>query len=110
MTRRPSRQKYHAVPTVVDGRRFASKREADRYVQLAMAEKVGAISALECQPLYHFEVNGVVVGRYRPDFRYVDARTGELIVEDVKGFRVRDWARTRKLMLACHGITVREIT
>lgn len=104
-----TRRKYHNVPTVVDGQRFASKREAARYQTLLAAQGYGAIADLETQVLYRFEVNGVKVGRYTADFRYVDVETGEVVVEDSKGKRVRDWYRTKQLMKACHGIVVREV-
>jgi hypothetical protein len=102
-------RKYGNVPTDVDGKRFASKREAARYVLLRAMERAGEITDLETQVLYRFEVKGVKVGRYTADFRYLDAWTGETVVEDAKGTRVRDWYRTKRLMLACHGITVREV-
>ena len=34
--------KYHAVPTAVDGYRFASQREARYYQNLKLLEKAGA--------------------------------------------------------------------
>lgn len=102
-------RKYQNTPTDVDGKRFDSKREAARYQELASAERLGAIRDLETQVLYRFEVHGVKVGRYTADFRYLDLGTGETVVEDSKGKRVRDWYRTKKLMLACFGIEVREV-
>jgi hypothetical protein len=104
-----SRPKYGNQVTYVGARRFASKREAARFGELQIAEQAGVIADLDTQVLYRFEVNGVKVGRYTADFRYRVVATGEIVVEDVKGMRVRDWSRTKKLMLACHGITVREI-
>lgn len=103
------RQKYGATRVTVDGREFASKAEARRYRALRLAEQAGAIRDLECQVLYRFEINGTKVGRYTGDFRYVDAATGEVVVEDVKGFAARDWPLRKRLMLACHGIAVREV-
>jgi hypothetical protein len=101
--------KYRNQVTYVDGRRFASKREAERYQHLTFAERAGTIGFLECQVLYRFVVNGVSVGRYTADFRYEDLYAGKIVVEDSKGYRPRDWSRTKKLMLACHGIEVREV-
>lgn len=103
------RQKYGATRVTVDGRTFASKAEARRYQALRLAERAGAIRDLECQVLYRFVINGTKVGRYTGDFRYVDAATGEVVVEDVKGFAARDWPLRKRLMLACHGIAVREV-
>ncbi len=101
--------KYGNRVTFVDGKRFASKREADRYMTLSIKERIGDIRDLETQVLYRFEVNGVKVGRYTADFRYVDTETGEEVVEDSKGKRVRDWYRTKQLMKALHGIDIREV-
>lgn len=103
--------KYHNVPTTRDGTTFASKAEARRYDELCLLERAGEISGLECHPVYRFAVNGVKIGRYTPDFRYRDA-FGCLVVEDVKGGRATRTEAYRlraRLMLACHGITVREV-
>ena len=105
-TKRP---KYGNRVTYVDGQRFASKREAARYQALTVYLRTGLIADLECQVLYRFEVNGVKVGRYSADFRYRNTVTGEVVVEDSKGYRPRDWSRTKKLMKACHGIDVQEV-
>lgn len=103
------RQKYGATRTTVGGMTFASRAEARRYANLLMTEMAGEIRDLECQVLYRFVVNGVKVGRYTADFRYVDVATGEVVIEDVKGFAARDWPLRRNLMLACFGIAVREV-
>lgn len=46
---------------------------------------------------------------YVADFVYTDTATGEMVVEDVKGVRTREYVIKRKLMLAVHGIRIREI-
>lgn len=45
----------------------------------------------------------------RADFKYQDSRSGELIVEDTKGVRTKDYIIKRKLMLSVYGIKIREI-
>jgi hypothetical protein len=103
--------KYGAKRTTVDGIEFASKAEARRYAELRLLERAGEITGLECHPVYRFAVNGVKVGRYTPDFRYRDA-FGCLVVEDVKGgtaTRTEAYRLRARLMLACHGITVKEV-
>jgi hypothetical protein len=107
--RATKRPKYGNQPVEYDGRRFASKRERDRYYTLKRREQAGEIIGLECQVRYRFVVEGLLVGWYTADFVYVDAATGETVVEDAKGYRPRDWSRTRKLMKACHGIDVKEV-
>ena len=46
---------------------------------------------------------------YVADFKYIDARTGEIVVEDTKGFKTKDYIIKRKLMLSVFGIKIREI-
>lgn len=74
--------KYGNAPTVVDGHRFDSKAEANRYSELRLMERAGVISALECQPCYVLGT-GKRPPVYVADFRYREA--ARLIVEDVKG-------------------------
>lgn len=101
--------KYRNIPTFVNGRRFASKREADRYCTLVRAEQAGEIAGLECQPRYPLVVNGVKIGVYVADFRYAMVDTRTLVVEDAKGVRTPVYRLKAKLMQACHGITIREV-
>jgi hypothetical protein len=93
----------------VHGILFASKREAQRYVSLCVAQGVGEIVDLELQVPYPLIVNGVRIGKYTCDFRYRVVKTGEVVVEDVKGAKPRDWSRTKKLVRALHGIDIREV-
>lgn len=46
---------------------------------------------------------------YVADFVYVDANTGETVVEDVKGVRTDAYVLKRKMMLWFYGIRVREV-
>jgi hypothetical protein len=105
---RPRRNKFGAIPTVVDGRRFDSRREAARYAELRILERAGQISGLECQPSFPLVVGTVKIGTYRADFRYRDA-AGSEITEDVKGVRTAVYRLKAKLMLAIYGIAIREI-
>lgn len=98
--------KYRAKRTEVNGHVFASKREAARYQDLLLLERAGEISGLELQPKYDLIVNGIKVGRFTGDFRYLEKN--ELVVEDSKGYKVRDYPIRKKLMLACYGIKIRE--
>lgn len=87
--------KFRAEAQVVEGIRFASKREAARFVELKMLEREGVISGLKVQPVYPLQ-NEVVciryptskrnakgrVARYTADFEYFEE--GEWVTEDVK--------------------------
>lgn len=83
--------KYHNVKAVVDGIKFDSKLEAERYIQLKELEKEGRIKELELQPCFElvpaFEKNGKKWRRmtYVADFRYFSCADDKCIVEDVKG-------------------------
>lgn len=104
--------KFFNEPVEIDGKRFASKAEGARYMGLYVAQKMGEITALRCQPRYRLEVNGAKVCDYVGDFEYVDASTGRTVVEDVKSPATRKLPTYRlkvKLMKACLGIEVQEV-
>lgn len=102
------RNKYRAKPTIVDGIRFASRREAKRYCQLRLLSQHGQIAALTLQPPYPLTVNGQLICTYVADFRYYDVHLSREVVEDSKGFRTREYQIKRKLMLALYGIEILE--
>lgn len=107
---RVRRSKYRAVPCVVDGWRFDSQAEGNRYRELVLLGLSGAIDNLELQPTYPLIVNGVLVGTYRADFAYRDLRAGgALVVEDVKGFRTPVYRLKKRMVEALHGVEIREI-
>jgi hypothetical protein len=102
------RSKYRAIPTVTDGIRFASKREAARYSELRLLEKAGEIASLELQPVYPLTVNGKHVCKMIADFRYLDGgKHGKLTVEDCKGFKTPVFRLKAKLFEAIYGIELR---
>ena len=84
-------RKYHNTKTVADGIKFDSRLEAERYAQLKLMERAGAIRDLELQPEYElipsFKKDGKTWRRtvYKADFRYILADGDRIIIEDVKG-------------------------
>ena len=84
-------KKYHNKKTVIDGIKFDSKIEAERYAQLKMMERAGVIRDLELQPEYElipsFKKDGKTWRKtvYKADFRYILAENDKTIIEDVKG-------------------------
>lgn len=102
--------KYGAIPTEVDGIRFASKAEARRYQDLRLMEMGGLIADLTLQPRLPLVVNGVKIGTYVADFRYLDHGHGKTIWEDVKGVETPVFRIKRKLVKALHGIDVRVVS
>ena len=101
--RRP--HKYRAQRVEIDGEKFDSKAEARRWGQLKLLEQAGEIKNLQRQVRFPLVVNGIKIGAYVADFTY-DA-PGR-VVEDVKGFRTREFIRTKKLVKACYGIEIKE--
>lgn len=111
------RNKYGAKKIVIGGETFDSRMEARRWRELMLLQRAGEISDLERQVKYILlpaqkDENGSVIERavtYIADFVYHDERTGEIVVEDAKGMRTKDYIIKRKLMLWVHGIRVREV-
>ena len=103
----PKRQsKYRNIPTVVDGIKFDSKKEARRYGELLLLKKDNAIKNLILQPPFVLKVDGQKICSYIGDFQY--EYNGRVIVEDCKGYRTRDYVIKKKLMKAIFGIEIRE--
>lgn len=119
------KNKYSNKKVTIDGETFDSKREANRYCELKIFEKAGEIKNLERQkkfvlipPQYeeYLDIKGKKKMKcierecsYVADFVYQDARTGELVVEDTKGFKTKDYIIKRKLMLSVYHIKIVEI-
>ncbi len=104
-------RRYRNVPVVVDGIRFDSRKEAARWQELKLLERVGEISNLERQVAIPIIVSGVRVADYVCDAKYLD-HDGKLVVEDVKSPITRKdpvYRLKRKLVAALHQIEVREI-
>lgn len=84
-------KKYHNTKTVLDGIKFDSKLEAERYAQLKILERAGVIRSLELQPSFEllpsFRKNGKTWRKtvYKADFRYILCEDDITIIEDVKG-------------------------
>lgn len=124
--------KYKNHVVTVDGIKFDSMKEANRYRELKLLEKAGKITGLQRQVKYILIPSqfGRVPDASRPggtkrvclerevsyyaDFVYKDAY-GNLVVEDVKGYRdpasaaYAKFVIKRKLMLERYGIRINEI-
>ena len=104
-TQRKKANKYHARKTMVYGRTFDSKREAEVYLMLREKLRLGEIKHLECQPTYTllegFRDNQGKPQKpitYTPDF-LVEYDDGRREVIEVKGVRTRDYVLRKKLFL-----------
>lgn len=106
--------KYRNKKTIVNGVAFDSKKEAKRYQELLQLEEAGQITELKLQQKFELipsqRIGGKVAERactYKADFVYM--KDGEMVVEDTKGFKTKDYIIKRKLMLYMHGIKVVEL-
>lgn len=110
MQKRRCKSKYNARKTIVDGITFDSKKEARRYEELKLQEKVGDISHLQLQPKFRlldgFKYNGETIRpiNYFADFNYIDAEGNE-VVEDVKSKATKTpvYSIKKKLFLNKYG-------
>lgn len=108
--------KYHNRKVMVDGIKFDSRKEACRYQDLKLLERVGEITDLRRQVKYVLiprqkSKSGKILERecsYIADFVY-RTKEGATVVEDTKGMRTRDYIIKRKLMLYRYGIRIQEI-
>ena len=110
--RKPTRNKYGAKKTVVGDITFASKKEAQRWMELQLLERAGEISDLQRQ------VKIELIGQHRPlytrtgrkmkltaDFSYIE--DGVQYYEDSKGVWTRDF-EVRYAVAIAMGLNMRE--
>ena len=102
-----SRSKYRAIPTVLDGIRFASKGEARRYAELRLLERAGEISCLTLQPSFVLQEKFTDAAgvkhraiKYVGDFKYLE--NGRTVVEDFKGMETQAFRIKSKLFRAMY--------
>lgn len=126
------KNKYGARKITRDGEVFDSVREYRRFCDLSLLEKAGKITDLKRQVVFPLiptqreepcEVykRGKNKGMPKPgkllekevnyiaDFVYYDNEKREIIVEDVKGFRTKEYILKRKMLLYFHNIKIKEI-
>ena len=96
--RPPTRQKYHATRTWMDGVAFDSRKEADFCAGLKLLARAGEIDGY----LYHGAIlltdgrEGDAAVRYIPDF--VIIRDGRAEIVDTKGFETPEFRLKMKLL------------
>ena len=98
--------KFRNKPTEVDGIRFASKREANRYSELKLLERAKVIKDLQLQVRFPLKINDQLICTYVADFQYLE--NGKQVVEDTKGVKTREYILKKKLMLALYQISILE--
>lgn len=103
--------KYHnKITYTADGIKHASQKEANRWCELKMLERVGAITDLKRQVEYELipPQEGERKATYIADFVYKDNK-GNTVVEDTKGVKTKEYILKRKLMLWVHNIHIQEV-
>lgn len=119
--------KYHSKKITWDGETFDSIKEYNRWKELKLLERAGEITGLKrqvkikllpTQREFSGEVGkngkfkkGKLLERevsYIADFVYSN-KIGATVVEDVKGFRTKEYILKRKMMLYFHGIRIKEV-
>lgn len=102
-----NKSKYNANRCIIDGIKFDSMKEANRYKELKLLEKAGVISGLELQPRFELIPKQIYRGKtirkadYIADFKYI--KDGVLVVEDTKGFRTDLYKLKKKMFLFKYG-------
>ena len=98
----------------MNGIRFDSVKEARRYVDLNLLQRAGQIQDLQIQVPFILipkqkDSKGRVIRevKYIADFVYIEK--GRKIVEDVKGYRTKEYQIKKKLMKYFHNIEIKEL-
>lgn len=109
------KNKYGNRETWVNGVRFDSRREAERYTVLMMKLNAGEIERLKLQPEFTItesyklpDGKRVKAQRYRADFSYYEKKTGKFVIEDVKteGTKTRVFLNKQKMLYDKYGFVV----
>tara|TARA_A100000171_G_C2110800_1_gene134928 strand:- start:560 stop:937 length:378 start_codon:yes stop_codon:yes gene_type:complete len=106
---RGSRPKYGNKKVTVDGIKFDSRWESQRYLYLKSLERAGTVKDLELQVKFPIVINGEKICSYIADFRYKRQNQQDEwydIVEDAKGFETPEFKLKKKLMKAVHGVEI----
>ena len=110
--RAPRRNKFGAQVVEIGVRRFDSKKEGRRYVDLKLLVKAGEITDLECQVKFPLKIwvdlDSKHIGNYIADFRYYDVARECMVVEDVKGVRTPLYRWKKKHFEAQYGMEILE--
>ena len=103
-----SYNKYSNIKTKLDGYTFASMAEANRYAELKLLARAGAVRNIELQPefelqpKYKYQGKTVQAIKYRADFAYDEVLPNgctQHVIEDSKGFRTEIYRFKKKILL-----------
>lgn len=121
LQKRSGKSKYGAEKVLWRGERFDSRKELERYIVLLDRQKRGEIRNLERQKKFllipkQTDRSGKVLEReisYIADFVYrqrdPEKLADERIIEDVKGYKTKEYIIKRKLFLYVYGERIKEV-
>lgn len=107
--------KYYSRKVIIDGIKFDSKKEGNRYLELKLLLKAKKIRDLELQkkfellPKYKINNKTIRAISYIADFVYWDISKNEMIIEDTKGFKTEVYKLKKKLFEYKYGIEIKEV-
>ena len=107
------KRKYSNEPVYINGIRFDSKHEGNRYQELLLMQRAGKIKDLRLQVKFELiPAQRTAKGKYVPPVTYtadfVYERNGQFVAEDAKGFKTDVYKLKKKLMLYIKGIEIEE--
>lgn len=107
--------KYYSRKVIIDGIKFDSKKEGNRYLELRLLLKARKIRDLELQkkfellPKYKINNKTIRAISYIADFVYWDISKNEMVIEDTKGFKTEVYKLKKKLFEYKYGIEIKEV-
>lgn len=108
--------KYRNQKVIIDGITFQSLKEGGRYRVLKLLVKAKEIKDLELQKKFELQpaytnANGKHIRaiNYLADFYYYDNKLGCYIVEDVKGFRTKEYLLKKKMFEYKYNAIIKEL-
>lgn len=93
-------KKYKNKKAEIDGIKFDSKKEAERYLELKILEQAGEIKDLRLQVKFELVPKQADERslNYYADFVYYDTAKEKKVIEDTKGFKTDLYIAKRKLV------------
>lgn len=107
--------KYKNKKVIIDGIKFDSQKEGNRYEELKLLQRANEIKELELQKKFElqpsFKINGktIIAIKYICDFYYYDNKLHKYIVEDTKGFKTKEYMIKRKIFAYKYGFEISEV-
>ena len=108
----PRSSKYKNTKVTIGAKTFDSKKEAKRYQELYSLTLGRHIQDLRLQVPFDLIPAQKINGKHHRQVRYIAdfvyLENGKQVVEDVKGYRTREYAIKKRLMKLFYDIDIRE--